>query len=179
VTTSYAGLIRLTTLAAGLAAGASLSGCSRGDGLSDYDRMKQAQQGAADTLAGAGAKVKAMNYTQGSAWAVNLSGATLSDDLLRQAKALGNVSELDLSRTTVTDDQLGLISEIGLGTLLLKFDLSHTGVTDAGLDKMQGFLLLSELNLTGTKVTPAAVERFKKARQQDQKVRIKNTTVRR
>jgi hypothetical protein len=42
---------------------------------------------------------------------------------------------------------------------------------------LEGSLFLSELNLSGTKVTPAAVSQIKKAREADPKVKIKTTNV--
>jgi hypothetical protein len=157
------------TFARVLLAALVLSGCQK-DGPSDFERMRQAQDNAADSLKGQGAKVKQMDYPQGRAWSVNLSGATISDNLLREVKQLGKITELDLSKSTVTDDHLGLINDLGLSTLLLKLDLSQTAVTDAGFEKLVNLALLSDLNLVGTKVTPAAVERFKQNRLTDPKV---------
>jgi hypothetical protein len=153
-----------------LAAVLALAGCGPRDGLSDYERMKQGQQNAGDSLTAQGAKLQQKDYPQGSAWAVNLGGMTITDDLLKQVKQLGRVTELDLNKSTVTDAHLALINELGLGTLLLKLDLSHTAVTDAGFEKLENLVLLTDLNLTGTKVTHAAVERFKKNRQTDNRV---------
>jgi hypothetical protein len=107
-----------------------------------------------------------------------MHGLTVTDDLLRQVKELGNVAELDLSRSTITDDHLGLMHELGLHTLLVKLNLGNTAVTDAGLQKLDGCIFLSELNLTGTNVTAGAVDRFKKSRQADTRARVKNTNVR-
>jgi hypothetical protein len=160
-------LARVAAAAAVLA----LAGCGRGGGLSDYDRMKQDRQNAAESLKGQGAKLEEKHYPQGSAWSVNLSGLSISDDMLRQVKQLGNVSELDLSKSTVTDDQLGLIAELNIATLVLKFDLSHTPITDAGLERLKNLIVLTEMNLVGTKVTPAGVERFKQRRQSEPAVR--------
>jgi hypothetical protein len=170
VAKAYLDRVGGTATRAVLAALLACAGCGPRDGLSDYERMKQGQQSAADTLTGQGAKIKQVDYAQGSAWTVDLSGLTITDDLLKQVKQLGRITELNLSKSTVTDDQLGLIDQLGLDPLLLKLDLSGTGVTDAGFEKLHNLALLSELNLAGTKVTPAAVERFKKNRQTDPKV---------
>lgn len=159
-----------------------LAGCQqKGDGLSDYERMQQSQKGAAETLRGLGAKIEERHYPQGDAWAVNLSGQTITEDVLKQVQQLGKVSELNLSRSTITDDQLDFVNQSGLVTVALKVDLSHTAVTDAGLEKLTNMVLLRDLNLAGTKVTPAAVERFKQARQEDTKIMalFKNPTIRR
>jgi hypothetical protein len=153
-----------------------LAGC-RGDGLSDYDRMKQAQQTAGGSLESQGAKLKEMHYPQGSAWSVNLSGVTITDETIRQVKALGRVSELNLSKSSVTDDQLGLIQQQGLTTLLLKVDLSHTAITDAGLGQLDNLVLLNHLNLTGTKVTPSGVERFRRKHRANPNTKFKDPNI--
>ena len=154
-----------------------LSGCSKGDGKSDYDRMMESKQATATSLASSGAKVQEKQYPIGKGYVVDLRGLTITDDLLREVKKLGNIAELDLSRSTITDDHLKLMHELGLHTLLAKLDLSHTAVTSAGLDHLAGCIFLSELNLSGTKITPAAVSQFKKAREADPKVKIKVTNV--
>jgi len=154
------------------------TGCGHNDGPSDYERMVQAKRDAADSLAGAGAKVHEKQYPIGKGWVVELRGATVTDGLLKQVKQLGNIAELDLSRSTLTDEHIAVMREIDLQVVLTRLDLSDTGLTDAGLAKLTGCIFLSELNLTGTKVTPAAVAKFKKDRQTDPKAKIKNTQVR-
>lgn len=146
-----------------------LLGCSR-SAEGDYDRKKKAEQKSVDTLEAQGAKARRVSFPQGEAWAVDLSGMTISDDQIRQMKQLGKICELNLSRSSVTDAQLGLINELGLGVLLLNLDLSNTSVTDAGFEKLSNLKLLSTMNLTGTKVTPEAVERFRANRQDDAQI---------
>ncbi len=174
-TTAVRRAVPAAVLAAALAAG---PGCgSRNGGPSDYDRAMEARQGTTVSLTNSGAKITEKRYSVGTGWVVDLRGVEVTDDLLRQVKQLGNIAELDLSKTGVTDEHLRLMHEIGLHTLLARLDLNHTAVTDAGLAHLDGCIFLMELNLTGTKVTPAAVERFKKARQSDSRVRVKSTTV--
>lgn len=163
-------------LAAALAA---TLGCGGSGGPSDYDRMVEAQKGASDTLAGAGVKTQQKAYPLGTAWVVDMTGVTVTDDLLQKVKALGNVAELDLKNSTVTDAHLAKMHEIGLHTVLNKLDLSNTAVTDAGLEQLDGNLFLAELNLTKTKVTQTGVTQFLKKRQANPNVRIKNTNVKR
>lgn len=154
-----------------------LFGCGKGDGLSDYDRMVQGQKGSADSLASSGAKMKEKQYVLGKAWVVDLSGVQVSDDILKQVKQLGNVAELNLSKSTITDSHLKVMHDLGLHVLLNRLDLSKTSVTDAALDQLDGCMFLATLNLSGTKVTPAAAERFKQKRLQDPKAKVKVTTV--
>jgi Leucine Rich repeat len=166
--------------AAGLVILLFLAGCGKKNSVGDYDRMMQGRENAADALRSQGAKVEQKQYPLGQAWVVDLRGQTIDEDLLRQVKALGVVAELDLSKSTVTDDHLGLLTELGIPTMLVKFDLSSTGITDAGLDRLKYLAVLKELNLAGTKVTPAGVDRFKQKRQSDPSVRpfAKNPTIR-
>jgi hypothetical protein len=154
-------------------------GCGDSGGPSDYDKMMAGRKGAADSLAQAGAKVQEKQYPVGKGWAVDLRGLTVTEDLLKQVKQLGIISEMDLGRSTVNDALLGKMKELELLTLLARLDLSHTAVTDAGLDRLDGFIFLSHLDLTGTGVTPAAVDRFKQRRLNDPKARVKTTTVKR
>lgn len=156
------------------------SGCGSGNsGPSDYDKMVEAQKGTSETLAAAGVKVKQKQYPLGIAWVVDMTGVTVTEDLLRKVKALGNIAELDLKKSTVTDAHLGTMRELELHILLAKLDLSQTAISDAGLEKLDGNLFLTELNLTGTKVTAAGVDQFKKKRQASPTVRVKNTNVKR
>ncbi len=164
-----------------VAVGAALTagpGCGRNNGPSDYDKMIQEKTGAAGSLAAAGAKATEKQYPVGRAWVVSLQGLTITPDLLKQVKALGTVAELDLSKSTATDADLATMRELELHALLNRLDLSHTAVTGAGLAKLEGNLFLADLNLTGTKVTPAAVAEFKRARQSDPRAKVKNTNVR-
>ena len=171
----HVGRTKLFALAGAIAV--ALAGCSKNDGGNDYDRMMEQKQGAATSLAGSGAKTHEKQYTLGKAWVVELRGLTITDGLIQEVKKLGNVAELDMGRSTVTDDQLKLMHDLGLHTLLVKLDLSQTAVTDTGLGHLEGSIFLAELNLTGTKVTPAAAQRFKKTREADPKSRVKVTNV--
>jgi hypothetical protein len=142
-----------------------LAGCGKSyDGVSDYDREQQAKQAAAEAARNSGLKMTEKNYPLGKGWVVDMKGLTVTEDHFRQLKAVGNVAELDLSRSTITDDQLGRMRELGAAATLFKIDLSHTAVTDAGLEKLEGLPLLANVTVTGTKVTPAGAEKYKKSR---------------
>jgi hypothetical protein len=155
---------------AALAATLLLAGCGPRDGLSDNERRMLNLQNAAEALRGQGAKVEEKHYPIGDAYAVNLSGMTITDDLLKKVKSLGNISELDFSKSTLNDGHLGVAQEMGMFTLVTNLDLSNTAVTDAGFEKLDNLRFLSQMNLAGTKVTPAAVERFKAKRLKDERV---------
>jgi hypothetical protein len=140
-------------------------GCGNREGIGDYQRQKEIQKDAVAELQAIGGKAKEVKRPQGMSWAVHLTGVHISDEVLDQLKDLGYISELNLSKTNVTDAQMQQVNEIG--TVLLKLDLSHTAVSDAGLEKLTDLMVLMDLNLTGSKVTPAAVARFKQHRAED------------
>jgi internalin A len=69
---------------------------------------------------------------------------TLSVDGARTVKdAQGNIVELDLTSTWVTDGDLSRVAQM---RHLQKLDLSHTRVTDAGLEQLKGLENVVELN---------------------------------
>jgi hypothetical protein len=106
------------------------------------------------------AKITTKNYAPyGNGYVVDLSGARLTDETFAKLKELQRVTELDLSKSSITDAQMDKVNEIAL--VLLRLDLSNTAVTDAGLAKLTKLNRCLNLKLAGTKVTKEAVERFK------------------
>ena len=95
---------------------------------------------------------------------------TITDDLIQQLGELQNLAELNLSKSTVTDEQLGKIHDLMLCVRCFKIDLSNTAITDAGIDKLVNIGTLSDLYVRGTKVTKAATERLKTRKQNDRRV---------
>src|SRR5947209_962728 len=137
------GLTRGVAWASALAAATILAGCRRNQGPSDYERVVQARQAEEQSredvvasLRGQRFKLEKKRYPQGEAWAVDLTGAIVTDDLVAQLKKLGHISELNLSKSTVTDESLATMNQVKLFTYCLKLDLSQTAVTDAGLDAL-------------------------------------------
>jgi hypothetical protein len=143
-------------------------GC-RGDGLSDYQRSENARLTVMEKIQGQGVKLKEKNLDV-PAYAVDMRGMTVTDELIDQLGELQNITELDLSKSTITDEQLGKLYSTNLCVRCFKLDLSHTGITDAGLDKMANLGVLSELNVAGTKVTKAGTERLKKRKLDDKRI---------
>ncbi|QJW95527.1 hypothetical protein [Frigoriglobus tundricola] len=164
----------------GIALALTVGACSKPyDGVSDADRELQAKQAALDAAAQQGFKMTEKTYPLGKAWVVDMKGATVTDDTLRKLKGAGHVAELDLSRSTVTDAHLALIRELGIGTTLFRLDLSHTGVTDAGLGHLEGLPFLVNINASGTAITAAGVDHYKSARANNPQVnaQFRNATI--
>jgi hypothetical protein len=145
------------------------SGCGGGaSGPSHFEKRMQTQEEVADAIRAAGGSAELKHYPQGSAWSVQLAGATISDTIIDQLKLLERITELNLSKTATTDEHLERINDVG--NFILKLDLSNTAVTDAGLDKLTNLYLIMDLNLTGTRVSAAGVDRFRQARLSNPKV---------
>jgi hypothetical protein len=146
-----------------------LVGCTKGDGLSDFQRQKLAQENAGVALEEMGGKAREVHTNfkgvKADSWSVDLGGREINEQVFDRIKELGNLSELNLSKTNVTDEDMTRLND--LGVFLLKLDLSHTAVSDAGLDKLTKLAILRDLNLVGTRVTPDGVARFQKRRQDD------------
>jgi hypothetical protein len=150
---------------------AAVPGC-KGDGLSDLQRELNKEQDCADALRQQGATIEEKSFPPyGMGYVVNLSGAQITDRTFKHLGCLQRVAELDLSKSSITDAQMERLNEVH--AYLVKLDLSHTAVTDAGLDKMTHLYVLLNLNLAGTKVTQAAVNRLQERRLADPKTRFK------
>jgi hypothetical protein len=138
-------------------------GCNKAEVPSDYDRQKGGEQDALAALKSRGAKVTHKDYpaVQRKGYVVGLAGKQVDGDLLDRLKGLRPLSELDLSKSNVTDAQLDKLNDKELGGFLILLDLSHTAVTDDGLDRLTNLTMLTTLNLAGTKTTAAAAERLR------------------
>ncbi|MGQ0637016.1 MAG: hypothetical protein ACT4QC_20595 [Planctomycetaceae bacterium] len=87
------------------------------------------------------------------------------------------VAGIDLSGTSITDEQLGRLSEKLPG--LMKLNLRNTAISDAGLQRIAGLTSLNELDLTNTKVTAGGVEAFLKSRADNPDVKAKKPKIKR
>ena len=96
------------------------------------------------------------------AYAVDLSGAKITDKLLSQVTTLGTIAELNLSGSTLSDSHAETLEKLGLCNNAAKLNFSNTALSDAGLAKLKFIHFLQEMDLTGTKVTPEGVADFKK-----------------
>jgi uncharacterized protein YjbI with pentapeptide repeats len=152
-----------------------LPGC-KGGGLSDYEREQKKKEQTKSALHDQGAKITQKRYPPyGNGYVVDLSGAQLTDSTFQQLKGLERVAELNLSKSSLTDDQMDKLNDVAY--LLVKLDLSNTAVTDAGVEKLTNLNVCSDLNLAGTQVTKAGVENFTKQRLARPKTRVKKLNV--
>lgn len=138
---------------------AALLGCEK-HGLSDYEREQKKKEEVLSSLREQGGTVTTKSYPRhGTGYVVDLKGAHLNDRTFQILKDLQRVTELDLSKSSITDEQMDQLNQVAF--VLLKLNLSDTKVTDAGLDKLTNLKMCFDLDLAGTQVTPAGVERFK------------------
>ena len=153
-------------------------GQGQAPGTSDFELAQQATKEASDSIIGQGGSVKdAPNPLNRKAFAVKLSGATISDKIIDDMQTLGTIIELDLSRSTITDQQLAEMNKVGLLTYLLKLDLSKTAISDAGIEGLKHMALLKELNLAGSKCTKAGADQLKSSHAADKASKFPNISV--
>jgi hypothetical protein len=141
-----------------------LSGCSSGEGLSHYEQLKLGQQQAADAIVSVGGSVAEKEYPQGTAWVIDLSSATIDDKVIQHIQTLGKIAELNLSGSTITNQQLAAIVQSGALSVTIKLDISKTQLSDAGLMELAGLHLIYEINAKDTLITPAGIKQYQEKR---------------
>lgn len=142
-------------------------GCDDYSGPSDYEILKQQQNGFSGVIESAGGTAvkegKSMFGFEMAGWLIDLSGSKITDDLITKIIEVGEmdpVFQLNFSGTDITNDQL---ARLDAGKVLQKtviLNLSNTAINDAGLDKLSNFYCISELNLKGSKATKAGAIRL-------------------
>lgn len=161
------------TVAARMGLGVALAlliGCGS-DGKTGLLEKEIAQQTVGvDLLKQRGAKFTEKQYKQGKAWAIDLSGLTITDDMMAALKQVGPITDLNFNKSTLNDAQMAKINERSICGFLLVLDVGHTEVGDAGLEQLKDDGLLTKLVLTGSKVTPQGLARWKKAREDDTRI---------
>lgn len=90
--------------------------------------------------------------------AFNLDFTATADADLQQFDGMGDLGELRLTKTKITDAGLDHLKNCGKLQFL---DLHHTVVGDAGLEKLAGLTALQHLGLSGTKVTDQGLRHLK------------------
>lgn len=93
---------------------------------------------------------------------LNISGSKVTTAGLKSLEKLPQLEHLNLWNCTKLDDTAG--AELAVFTHLKDLDLSQTPVGDATLKTLAGIPGLKLLYLTDTKVTPEAVETFRKGK---------------
>lgn len=147
-----------------------LAGCINSGSAPSLEDIREAQARAVQAVKDKGGTAETKNYPPGTGWVVSLSGATINDEDVEHLRAVGEIAELDLSGSTVTDRHLARLVEAEPSggrpaAMLFRLNLSNTQVTDAGLKELAVLNLLSDLNVKGSKVTEAGIKEFEGSRQ--------------
>lgn len=154
----------LFSVAAGILLVAWSSGCGPSAPENEYDSLQQTMQEAENRLKAIG-KVEKKQYPPGAAWSINLEKATIDDQVVADINTVERISELFLSGSNITDEQLQALLESTRTTYLNVVDVSNTSITDAGLEGLAAKRYLQKLNITGSKVTEGAVTALQSKRQ--------------
>jgi hypothetical protein len=154
-----------------------MTGCGKDEsGVGGHERAIEMKAKAASSLEELGGKIVEKHYPQmpdKKAWAINLTGKQISADTLNQIGRLGYVTELNLSKTNLSDAEMKLVSNIS--GVCMNLDLSNTEISDTGLAELKNLILLKELNLSGTKCTAAGVDALKKRLAENPNAKFKPT----
>jgi hypothetical protein len=140
------------------------------DGVSDYDRAQMKQKEGIDAIIAQGGKAEPKNHGLGDGWAIHLPGQTITDETINTLKQVEKIAELNLSKSTVTDAQIMAMCDQKLFSSLVALNVSNTGVTDAVLDKLSEVQFLAQINVTGSKITAAGLQRFRDARKNNPRI---------
>jgi hypothetical protein len=144
------------------------AGCSTFfQGESEYEQVKRKEGAFAEEISKVGGSAtkegKAMHGLTAAGWLIDLSKAQITNELLDQIIAAAQtdpVLQLKLAGSTITDEQLAKLDQGNVLQKTVVLDLSNTGITDAGLDKLSNHYIVSELKLKGSRVTSAAAKRL-------------------
>jgi hypothetical protein len=142
------------------------SGCGY-SGPSEFRQLQQKLDSFADVIRSAGGEAtkegKSMHGYQMAGWLIDLSGATITDDLIDHIIVIGKsdpVFQLNLSNTNITDEQLAKLDSGNVLQKMVDLDLSNTTISNSGLEQLSNFYCLTTLNLKGSKATAAAAKRL-------------------
>jgi hypothetical protein len=144
------------------------AGCDgfRGGGMSEFEKIERAQNAAQQQLEAQGAKFERFYHPEGAAWKVDLRQVPeINDETFSLIEKLDHVAALNFSGTTLDDSHLARLNDVDHYGFIIDLDLSHTGVTDAGIGQLRMMCFLSKLNVTGTKVTAAGLRQLKQNRE--------------
>jgi hypothetical protein len=168
-------LVRWEALTSILLLCVAITGCGGYGPESDgsYQQVAKAREDAESGLKAAGAKMEMKNYGIGQAWIIDLSGATITDEIIDHIVHLPYLSELNVSGTEITDEQLlRVFTEKGF--FILKLNVSKTPITDTGIAGVKDLRHLQELDVSGSQVTAQRIEAILKEREASADTRSKN-----
>lgn len=136
-------------------------------GPSEYEKFKQKEQGFISLISAAGGSAvkegKTMHGFQMTGWLIDLSNAEITDNVITKIIDVAQddpVFQLNFSGSSLSDDQL---ADLDAGTVLQKtvdLNLSGTKITDAGLDRVSNLCCLTTLNLKGSTATAEGAKRL-------------------
>ncbi|MGQ0637436.1 MAG: hypothetical protein ACT4QC_22750 [Planctomycetaceae bacterium] len=136
-----------------------------------FETKVKAGESALDILKQQGGKFQPKMYPLGAAWEVDLRGvAQINDETFVLLKKVGPIAEMHLNGSSLTDAHMVKLGDPELSGVFVKLDLGNTAVSDVGLGELKTQNFLQELNLAGTKVTPAGIAAFRKMRQENNSI---------
>jgi len=137
-----------------------------------FQQVAKAREDAESGLKTAGAKMELKNYGIGKAWIIDLSGVAITDEIVDDLVRLPYLSELNISGSQVTDEQLlRVMAEKGF--FILKLNVSKTAITDTGIAGVKDLRHLQELDVSGSQVTAGKIEAILKEREASAETRSK------
>lgn len=138
------------------------AGCGQPEAVGALKRLKQAKSAAVAEIEARGGTATIKDYGPGSGYILDLRTVPIDDDFLAELTPLKHITEIDLSDSDVTDEQLQKLAKVrGVG-VILKLDVSGTQIGDAGIMAFVKHNLLCQLDVQNSNVTPAAIKKFKK-----------------
>ena len=149
------------------------TGCNSYTGKTDFERMRESKDDfrALVTEMGGTTDYKMFNVLgeQGMAWIIDLNGSQFTagqfDDFLDLLNLMKDyVAELNLSGSTITDDQFIRYDDAMHGRTVRELNLSGTAITDQAIEKMDNFYLLSKADFSETSITKPVVDEMLKRR---------------
>lgn len=143
------------------------SGCGLFEGKSEHQQMLDERDQFAELVGTYGGSAvfekRSMDDLAGVGWFIDLSGAEIDDALLNAMAEVVKkkpIFELNLADTSLTDEQLTQLDKADVLQKVIFLNLSNSQITDAGLDGINNFYVIHELNLKGTSVSKEAIKRL-------------------
>ncbi|MGE0379138.1 MAG: hypothetical protein AB7I48_18200 [Planctomycetaceae bacterium] len=151
-----------------------ISGCFGGTSENTYENYRARKTAFLDIVKQLGGSAQEERFSlagyEGTAWKIDLSGAKfepeLGMELLAGIDEAGYIAAINFSGSSLLDEHLLKFDADGSSFVVMDLDLSNTAVTDASIDKLENFMALRNVKLSGTKVSKAAVDRWLNRRRQ-------------